>query len=234
MPCDYCFNGSHTVREILRIITHVIIVLIFIAGGAFRWFTEPFGVYWQFFTHWSWTLQTLVYVATLIGRLWHPLFLWSVFLFFMAMFALLWFVLALVWIAISIDANFILQFTKDHGGSYGANTVLIGNSIYHTVPVLAALIFLLMYWRLLKHALHAPARKSPLHLRLAVMVYQIYSLPALITVVYWLSFDVHDIYNVDIPDWVGWIALLLICTVVNGIVYYYSLPEARKQILRRH
>jgi len=221
------WKSSREIKQILRTIFHLVIVLIFFLAGFWRAFTESIGDFFIFFTHWSWTFQAIVYLFLFIGLVVPTIWKWITFLFYIAVVNLAAIVEILVLVAIGIDAGFLLQYSKDYGGEYAFNKVLLGNFLFHSIPVVTAFFFVFIYWEKLRFGLHEPVRshRIPWWARLLVALWQIYGPTFILAGVYFLIFDVQKVYHVHIPIWSGWIVVVCTASILGGFLYYYSLPE---------
>ena len=224
MICKDAWYSSPKAKHILRLVFHIIVLAVFWAGGIIRFIEEP-TYFFTYLTHWSWTYQTIVYSLLFVGKLWAPsLFLWTVFIAYIGHILLFSTVASLVIAAIAYDAAFLLQFIHEFGGDLDARMVLIGNFLFHTLPVFLGLIFTCLYWTPLSRALHAPVRHIGGVQRVLIMILQIYAPVAVVTGTYYAIFDPHEVYKIDIPDYVGWTVTFCTATIIGVFVYYYSLP----------
>lgn len=178
------------------------------------------------FTNWSWTFNALFYASTL--AFWVPRA--SVTCLnvrcaghaaaacFFPLNAIVWFVAIAVFTLLLTDPEFITDLfdTIDEG------VVIVGNDIFHMIPVLALVFFVSLQHHLLYYGLNAWFSGASTALRVFLYLYEIFLGSLLVIAAYFITLaalgtSVNEVYGSDIPVGAGIAFFLLVALAVNGV-----------------
>lgn len=176
--------------------------------------------YFQYFTNWSWSIQTIFYFFLMSGILFNnELFEFMIISCLLPVWGVIWTIYVIVLVLILEDASFILN----NIGIYKAGIVFFGNALFHYIPpiILAIVIFILK--KNIRQIFQRYKPKNSIYLVFYTII-QIYS-PILIMGLYSLIFDYTLVYNSNLKIWKGIIISILTQTVFNGGLFSYFITN---------
>jgi len=188
---------------------------LFLLGAAVAKIFE-FGAfqYTRHYTNWSWTLQMLFFAATLgapfvqlgfapprsgLGQ-------WTTTILVLAFFPLLGVVTTvalLVWVLLGTNSPFITDIFE----RVPPQIVILGNDLYHMIPVFSLLVFLLVYKKLIYFAVNRAAADSNMARSVArlttFIAYESLLGAGISLAIYALIFDAQEVYETQLSVGAG-------------------------------
>jgi len=157
--------------------------------------------YLRHFTNWSWTLQLLFYFATSPA----PLLVVNdstkslgaqfvravVALTFVPLVGIVFVVAGVVMVLLGTRSQFLVVLFREHSPSF----VMLGNDVYHFVPIIALLGYGLVNWHFILHSINWLLNRSG---RWALALYLAYGGPAISLLWYITFFDPRVVYQTSI------------------------------------
>lgn len=240
--------GDEFWRQLILILVLALWVAVLIAGVAIKWNGSSTLSIWEHFTNIAWCFQafvyglmlavcivrlvfeagccvarcgaetyteTIYYMDTFVAWLWWPIY------------ATAWVVYVVVFVIIGRSPGLITHQLKIYGGKYEINTIILGNELYHSLPVIAnCFIALLLFPDLTRAAFTLRYRATPLYRRLA-LTWGIFGAPASMLFIYLLAVDYQKVYGTDLS--VGILVVialvvLLFTTVLPVLSIWTMLP----------
>lgn len=199
--------------------------------------------YISHFTNWSWTLQIFFYGATAAGPfiilgLIRPDGLVSYFT--QAVIVLLFFPLLGIVVTVMVVISVLLAtnspFLIDIFEQIPPGLVVLGNELFHSIPVLALILHYTLAYKLVHYAHNgviAGYRLLDQPLILAIFIgYQAYFFAAIALTIYSLLFDPRVIYETDLPLLAGVVvafaSLTAILIVVMVVLALFGVASRRR------
>lgn len=187
-----------------------------------------FAGHFTHFTNWAWSIETLFYgfslaaaliqyglidVNSAIGRFTCTLLV----LFFFPVLGIVAIVAVVVFVLLGTNA----QFLADLLTQLPPTIVMLGNDVFHMIPVIFILIYFLAFFKLIIFSINRMLVQSRVFDspgRLAVFIlYQAYAGTGAVVIIYALIFDPHEVYKTTIWTGAGLVVGLLTLTVTNLI-----------------
>lgn len=219
--------------------------LLFFSAVGKVW-REDFFDYATHYTNWSWTLQFIFYMATAFGPLAIATYNVAVFRFtnwvivvlLMPLYGIVWTVALLVslWLALGTDE------INELVSKFGTPLVMLGNDVYHIVPVIAIVIYILLNAPDVYYALNGALHRTRFTVSVIIGLYFVYVGP-LITLLFYISiFDPMAVYKPAFSPLAAAIVAFLGATLISGVPlliawWFYDLgvyPNDERAFLNYH
>ncbi len=180
--------------------------------------------FFKFLTNISWSLQTVFYFFSLVYFFDTTAFRVLLFTAFYPIFGLT----ILVYILVNVIFQYSPDILTDNFENHSVGTVVTFNSIFHGVTVLLILVYGLGYRKeiLTSHGMVSRYIKNNVWKNILLVLYQAFA-PIFILFVYDHIVDPHDVYNVEIPDWIAWAIAVFTCSLLS-VVYLMVINSADK------
>lgn len=201
-----------------------------LAAALFKLF--EFGVlsYTMHYTNWSWTLQLAFYFGSALApiavafrergalRMALRVFVAVV---FVPLNGVVFVVAALVMVLLVTRSQFLAAYFAEHAPSF----VMLGNDVYHFLPVIALLIYLIINWRFVAYSVNWLLRDGE---RWLMVLYLAFGGTAITLLAYAVFFDPRVVYSTDIGYAAGGLFIAAILVVFNlaplmAAVYFFGL-----------
>lgn len=236
--CARCTVPQHMQngRVLVIFVLNFIFLTFLWIGVAYKITSDSALEYWEHFTNWMWTFAAVYYTLSNISMLLVNRFFESVLLFGM------WWiyfsnVMVIVWLVVIMKLDNPRVLTDEfsaNGGPYDAGVVFTGDFVYHILPQIYALVYLLFripdfvdvfemqFAPTDAVSSFAPAVrywKTVTRVVTYLLVLTCIASP-LVVLVYYNAFDMNYVYEVDTPVYLGIliIAFSIITTIIAPVV----------------
>lgn len=156
------------------------------------------AVYFSYFTNWSWTANALFFFLDFLSYFeFRPKKVvrhYSVLLFVWFVNGTSWLVNVIVCFVLFNNPDLLVKISNESGLSPG--TVLCGDRLVHVVPPFVMALYLVVRRKYIFAVIYHYARNYR-----ALVAYATISLfsPIIVILVYWIAFDVHELYGITSP-----------------------------------
>jgi hypothetical protein len=146
-----------------------------------------------------------------------------------------WIVYVVVFIIIGRNPELLTHLFKDYGGDLGAGTVIVGNEVYHSFPVILNTFIALLMLPDLMRSIYVVRYRIPKPYRVFLVLWGIYLGPIFGLVIYSGVVDYQKVYATNTPMWFLVLIVLATLTLIPGSLYvvlWISLPYFPHSVFR--
>lgn len=245
---------GETGRRVIALIFVTAWTVVLFTALFVKWDTDSTLSVWEHYTNISWSFQAIVYLFILVAQILiasqedctcrgeidtetyakstYFLDMIVVMLFWPA-YATAWIVYVVVFIIIKHDPELITHLFKIYGGEYEAGTVIVGNELYHSLPVIVNCVVLTLIYPDVMRALYGVRYLASTTYKVLLALWGIYVGPIFFLLLYALVIDYKRVYATEINMAVIVVVVLLVLTLIPGLVYlslWLALPYYRHSI----
>lgn len=197
--------------------------------------TSGFHSYIEHFTNWAWTIEFIFYYLTFPSALvvgfkdrgWlRSLVVWSIAILLPVVWGIAWLVLLLVGLLLLTGAAFLQTILA----ALPLSIVIVGNEVYHLVPVIAILVYIAIHHKLVFYSLNQlftrPAALEYAGIRYGLLIYAAGGGVAVVALLYRAFHDPKVVYQSNLDEWLGVLfafgvlALFSLTPLLVGMAYF--------------
>ena len=183
------------------------------------------GDYISHFTNWSWTMSAIFFTAETASKLFmcserNFLALYAVGVLFWLANGMAWLVFCLVFVMFGDNPNVLTDLTTEHGGDLTMGFALNMNAVFHYLPVVVMIFYVVLQQRLIGWTLselfyRKCFEKNPFF-SWSYLLYILFG-PLFALGIYYSCFDIEKVYKIVTPVGILILIALFVGFVCNGI-----------------
>ena len=197
----------------------VCITIVFILGEFGKAYISGVEDFFTYFTNWSWSVQVLFYSLVLVGFIINDVWNFIVFMLFLPVLGITFYVYIILQVIVTTRPRLLEDLEE-----IDPAIVELGNELYHPLPVIIILLFLLAFHEGITMVYAEFMTRNGRIIRAINALWQIF-FPSLLCLIYSIFHNPIDVYGVRHLSYVNMLLIgIFVNLVVSGIAFHSLFP----------